>query len=147
MVRFKGRSHGITTIPGKPIPTRFKYFILADEGYIINFKYTAPGLLEGEFNEDINSRVISILEKGILTKLLNTQAIIKRLVSILYSRVTKSYGYHLYLDNLFVSWKLYYLLKSKGIIVTKTYRKGAYGYPPRLSSFKIINSALKWGSL
>ena len=72
IVRFKGRSHGIITIPSKPIPTRFKYFILADEGYIINFEYTAPRLLEGEFNEDINSRVISILEKGILTKLLNT---------------------------------------------------------------------------
>ena len=72
MVRFKGRSYGIITIPGKPIPTRFKYFVLADEGYIINFEYTAPGLLKGEFDEDINSRVISIPEKGILTKLLNT---------------------------------------------------------------------------
>ena len=72
IVRFKGRSYGITTIPSKPIPTRFKYFVLADKSYIINFECTAPRLLEGEFDKDINSRVISILEKGILTKLLNT---------------------------------------------------------------------------
>ena len=81
MIQFKGRSHGITTILGKLIPTRFKYFILVEDGYIIDFKCTAPRILEGESNEDITSRVISILEKGIFTKLSNTQAVVKRFIS------------------------------------------------------------------
>ena len=72
MIQFKGRSHGITTILGKPVPIEFKYFILAEDDYIIDFKCTALRILEGKSNEDITSRVISILEKGIFTKLLNT---------------------------------------------------------------------------
>ena len=72
MVQFKGRSLGITTILGKLVPTRFKYFVLVEDGYIISFECTAPRILEGESNEDITSRVISISEKGIFTKLSNT---------------------------------------------------------------------------
>ena len=71
MVQFKGRSHSITTILGKPVPTKFKYFILVEDGYIISFKCTASRILEGKSNKDITSRVISILEKSIYTKLLN----------------------------------------------------------------------------
>ena len=72
MVRFKGRSHGITTILGKPVPTGFKYFVLVEDGYIISFKCTAPRILEGESNKDITSRVVFIPKKGIYTKLSNT---------------------------------------------------------------------------
>ena len=68
-----------------------------------------------------------------------------RLVSRLYFLITKDLSFHLYLDNLFVSWKLCYFLKLKGIAVTGTVRKGAVGYPPRLSALKAINVALKWG--
>ena len=34
MIRFKGRLSGIITIPGKLVPIGFKYFALANEGYI-----------------------------------------------------------------------------------------------------------------
>ena len=71
MIRFKGRSHGITTIPGKLVPTGFKYFVLVEDGYIINFKCTAPRILEGEDGEDIYNREISILEIRLFIKLLN----------------------------------------------------------------------------
>ena len=101
MIRFEGRSHGITTIPGKPVPTGFKYFVLAEDGYIISFKCTAPRILEGKSNEDITSRVVSIPEKNIYTKLLNTQAVIKRLVLPFYPKITLTYGYHLYLRKNF----------------------------------------------
>jgi hypothetical protein len=147
MIRFEGRSHGVTTIPGKPVPTGFKFFALANIGYILNWECTAPGILEGENDEDISSRIISIPEKSIFTKLSNTQAVVQRLVSPLWPFITSEYGYHLYLDNLFVSWKLCYLFKQKGMAVTGTCRKGACGYPPRLSGFKTINCALKWGAL
>ena len=72
MVQFKGRSYGIITILGKLVSIGFKYFILVEDGYIISFKCTAPRILEGESNEDITSRVVSIPEKGIYIKLLNT---------------------------------------------------------------------------
>ena len=72
MIQFKGRSYGIIIILSKLVPTGFKYFVLVENDYIINFKCTAPRILEGESNEDIISRVISILEKDIFTKLLNT---------------------------------------------------------------------------
>ena len=61
--------------------------------------------------------------------------------------ISEDYSFHLYLDNLFVSWKLYYFLKLKGIAVTGIVRKGAVGYPPRLSALKAINIALKWGAI
>jgi hypothetical protein len=147
MIRFEGRSSGITTIPGKPVPTGLKYFALADEGYIINFECTAPGILEGQNNQDIALKTISIPEIGLFTKLSNTQAVVERLISTLYPKIRPNFSYHLYLDNLFVSWKICYYLRQKGIAVTGTCRKGACGYPPRLSGFKTINSALKWGSL
>ena len=103
MIRFKGRSHDITTIPGKPVPTGFKYFVLAEDDYIINFECTAPRILEDEDNEDIRNREISIPEIRLFTKLSNTQAVVERLISILYLLVTLAYGFHLYLDNLFIS--------------------------------------------
>ena len=147
MIRFEGRSSGITTIPGKPVPTGLKYFALADSGYILNFECTMPGSLEGERTELLSNRRVILPEKGVDTKLSNTQAVVERLISPYYKLVSNSNRYHLYLDNLFVSWKLCYFLKQKGIAVTGTCRKGACGYPPRLSGFKTINSALKWGGL
>ena len=71
MIQFKGRSYGIIIILGKLVPTGFKYFVLVEDGYIINFKCTAPRILEGEDSEDIRNREISILEIRLFTKLLN----------------------------------------------------------------------------
>ena len=61
--------------------------------------------------------------------------------------ISKDLSFHLYLDNLFVSWKLCYFLLLKGIAITKTIRKGAIGYSPRLLALKAINTALKWGAI
>ena len=72
MIQFKGRSHSITTILGKLVPTKFKYFVLVEDGYIINFKCTALRILEGEDDEDIRNREISIPEIRLFTKLSNT---------------------------------------------------------------------------
>jgi hypothetical protein len=47
MIKFEGRSHGKTTIPGKPIPVGFKLFACGDEGYVWNWEATAPQILEG----------------------------------------------------------------------------------------------------
>ena len=47
MIKFEGRTSQKVTIPGKPIPTGFKIFALADSGYIYNWECTKPGLNEG----------------------------------------------------------------------------------------------------
>ena len=70
-----------------------------------------------------------------------------RLIRCLETFIKSGLGFHLYLDNLFVSWKLCYYLKERGIAVTGTARKGASGYPPRLIKLKLLNRALKWGHL
>jgi Transposase IS4 len=60
MVRFEGRSSGITIILGKPMPIGFKYFALVDKGYIYNYEYTTPGTIEGEKTENTRNREVSI---------------------------------------------------------------------------------------
>ena len=60
MVRFEGRSSGITIILGKPMPIGFKYFALADKGYIYNYKYTTLGTIEGEKTKNTRNREVSI---------------------------------------------------------------------------------------
>ena len=60
MIRFEGRSSGITIILGKPIPIGFKYFALADKRYIYNYEYTTLGTIEGEKTENTRNREVSI---------------------------------------------------------------------------------------
>jgi hypothetical protein len=60
IIRFEGRSFGITTILGKPMLIGFKYFALADKGYIYNYKYTTLSTIEGEKTENTRNREISI---------------------------------------------------------------------------------------
>ena len=155
MIKFEGRSTWKTTIPGKPIPVGFKAFTLAQDGYIICWEYTAPGILEsqdisyfegGIFLSSAGTRVY-YKEKGITTDISNTQAAVERLVSILYQNITSTYSYHLYIDNLFMNWKLAILFLQKGIASTGTARKGACGYPTTLSACKAINTAFKWGAI
>ena len=42
------------------MPIGFKYFALADEGYIYNYEYTALGTIEGEKTENTRNREVSI---------------------------------------------------------------------------------------
>ena len=147
IIRFIGRSLGITVISIKLVLVRLKFFDIGDKGYIQDFGATKPSLNEGQEDEDITLRRVPIPNINLFTNLSNTQAVIERLVSKLYPRVIETNRYYLYLDNLFMNQKLCYLLKSKGIIVTGTVRKGAYSYLPYLSSLKIVNYTLKQGSL
>ena len=42
------------------MPIGFKYFALADKGYIYNYKYTTLGTIEGEKTENTRNREVSI---------------------------------------------------------------------------------------
>ena len=59
----------------------------------------------------------------------------------------KGYQFHLYLDNLFICWRLSQYLKERGIALTGTCRKGAYSYPPRFLALKGVPISLNWGAL
>ena len=59
----------------------------------------------------------------------------------------KKLNFHLFLDNLFTSWKSIQALKEHEIAVTGTVQKSAAGYPPQLLMLKIANRALEWSYL
>ena len=67
-----------------------------------------------------------------------TQSMIARLIESL----LKSRRFYLYLDNLFVCWRLSQYLKLRDIALTGTCRKGACGYPLRLLALKGIPTSL-----
>ena len=55
----------------------------------------------------------------------------------------KKLNFHMFLNNLFTSWKSIQVLKERGIVVTETVRKSVTDYSPRLLMFKIANRALE----
>jgi hypothetical protein len=72
-----------------------------------------------------------------------TQSMVTRLIESL----LKGRRFYLYLDNLFVYWRLYQYLKLRDIALTGICRKGACGYPPRLLALKGVSTSLNWGAL
>jgi hypothetical protein len=69
------------------------------------------------------------------------------MIARLVESLLKDYRFHLYLDNLFICWRLAQYLKLQDIALTNTYRKGAYSYPLRLLALKGILISLNWGAL
>jgi hypothetical protein len=72
---------------------------------------------------------------------------VARLIEPLLSLVAEGYRFYLYLDNLFICWRLSQYLKERGIALIGTCRKGAYSYPPRLLVLKGVPTFLNWGAL
>jgi hypothetical protein len=68
--------------------------------------------------------------------------VVIRLIQYLSIYIVKGLLFYLFLDNLFIYWKSATALKERKIAVTKTVRKGASGYPPRLLQLKKINRGL-----
>jgi hypothetical protein len=58
--------------------------------------------------------------------------VVIRLIEYLSIYIQKGLSFYLFLDNLFIYWKSAIALKERGIAITRTVRKGASGYPPRL---------------
>jgi Transposase IS4 len=147
MLKFEGRSSQIITIPAKPIPTGLKALALGDEGYIISWEGTRPKKNEGDIGEKhqviLPSSISATKEQKMKATLTNTQAIVARLSNSLSAHL----GYHFYLDNLFVCWRMCSWLKERGIACTGTARKGACGIPPRILGLKAASLGLNWGAL
>jgi hypothetical protein len=64
------------------------------------------------------------------------------MVTRLVKSLLKNRRFHLYLDNLFICWRLCQYLKLRDIALTGTYRKGAYSYLLRLLALKGIPISL-----
>ena len=143
MISFDGRSIQKVTIPAKPIPVGLKLQGLGDKGYIYNWEATRPKL--AEFQQDSSKFSVAIPETTppVYAFLTATQSMVARLVESL----PKGRRFHLYLNNLFICWRLCQYLKLRDIALTGTCRKGACGYPPRLLALKGVLTSLNWDAL
>ena len=114
MVRFQGRSRHTTTIPTKPIPTGFKVWGIAQNGFLICWNWHTPGAKNGP----VQVRTPKELGGTKAGKNGNkTQAVVLKLV-----RQLPGSGYHLFLDNLFVSTRFVQYARDQGFGVTGTCR-------------------------
>ena len=138
MISFNGRSIQKITISAKSISIGLKLQGLGDKDYIYNWKATRSKL--AEFQQDMIKFSVSIPEMipSVYAFLTATQFIIIKLVNSL----SKGRQFHLYLDNLFICWRLCQYLKLRDIALTGTCRKGACDYPLRLLALKGVPMSL-----
>ena len=117
MNSFDGRSIQKVTIPAKPIPVGLKLQGLGDKGYIYSWEAICPKL--AEFQQDTAKFSVFIPETTppVYAFLTATQSMVTRLIESL----PKGRRFHLYLDNLFVCWRLSQYLKLRDIALTSTY--------------------------
>ena len=119
--RFMGRSKEIINIPSKPTPKGFKIWVLANEGYVLNWVYHAKGQNKGDGPQDICDYWTKWLGFN------QTQAVILDLVS--QEDIAKDYSHIVWLDNLFTSARLLAQLDDEGfesagtVRITKTRRE------------------------
>ncbi|KAF6806132.1 hypothetical protein CSOJ01_09060 [Colletotrichum sojae] len=109
MVRFTGRSMETTTLPNKPTPVGFKVWVLAQKGYCLRSLWHVHVPQARQAWGNIEAK------KAALTP---TQRVVTTLVVLL-----PAAGYHVFLDNLFASVKLFRALRRQNIGASGTCRK------------------------
>ncbi|KAF6806764.1 hypothetical protein CPLU01_15868 [Colletotrichum plurivorum] len=116
MVRFTGRSTETTTVPNKPTPVGFKVWVLAQKGYCLRWLWHVHG--QGPYGlvpQARQARGDIEAKKAALTP---TQRVVTTLVALL-----PAAGYHVFLDHLFASVRLFRALRRQNIGATGTCRK------------------------
>ncbi|KAK0367501.1 hypothetical protein CLIM01_15142 [Colletotrichum limetticola] len=108
MVRFTGRSLETTTIPTKPIPTGYKIWILAQSGYCVRWLW----------HVHVPQARPAGAAAGKLALLTPTQQVVTTLISLLPAAT-----YHVFLDNLFASIRLFRTLRNQQVGASGTCRK------------------------
>jgi len=109
MLRFTSRSHDIITIPSKPIPTGYKVWVVAQQGYILSW------LWHSKRSGPVGIKVPRALGRN------KTAATVPYLLQRLPKRPPESL-YVVWLDNLFSSTKLFQYLRDLGFGATRTAR-------------------------
>jgi hypothetical protein len=119
MVRFEGRAKETTTVPGKPTPTGFKVWAAAQRGFLLLWNWHVPGEKNGPVGVKIPRELGGTIKAGNGGN--KTQAVVLHLIKQLPSP-PNGCGYHVFLDNLFVSTRFVEYARSQGVGVTGTCR-------------------------
>ncbi|KAF6823512.1 hypothetical protein CPLU01_11372 [Colletotrichum plurivorum] len=114
MVRFTGRSIEKTTVPNKPTPVGYRVWVLAQSGYFLRWLWHVHG--KGPYGLVPQQRPQRTQKTD--DALTPTQRVVTTLLTLL-----PLAEYHVFLDNLFASVKLFRELRSKAIGATVTCRK------------------------
>ncbi|KAK0367484.1 hypothetical protein CLIM01_15159, partial [Colletotrichum limetticola] len=140
MVRFTGRAVETTTIPTKPIPTGFKVWVLAQAGYSLRWLWHVHG--DGPYGLVAQARPAAGDEEARRTALTPTQRVVTSLLSLLPLAT-----YHVFLDNLFASVKLFRALRDQRIGATGTCRKDSGIDKTLVAEKETDGKGLPWGQL
>ena len=99
-----GRAHEIVNIPSKPTPEGFKIWVLANQGYVLDWMYHTKGDKAGPVDlDDFQTKDLGFSK---------TQAVVLDLVS--QPGIRNDNFYIIWLDNLFTSASLLIQLKKEG---------------------------------
>ena len=160
--RFKCRAREIVNIPSKPTPEGFKIWVLANEGYVLDWLYHAKGSKKADGPQDLDDYWTKDLGFN------QTQAVVLDLVT--QDGIAKNHSHLIWLDNLFTSARLLSQLDLEGFGAAGTVRTTSTsreeleakegtkaqkkftepnrGLDQRLADLKTKwNSALEWGQL
>jgi hypothetical protein len=119
IVRFEGRSKDTTTVPNKPTPTGYKVWGVAQRGFLIVWNWHTPGIKNGPVGVRTPRELGGTKKEGKGGN--KTQAVVLHLLNRL-PKPPQGSGYHVYLDNLFVSTRFVQYARSKGVAITGTCR-------------------------
>jgi hypothetical protein len=145
IVRYEGRAKETTTVPGKPTPTGFKVWAAAQRGFLILWNWHIPGEKNGPVGVKTPRELGGTIKAG--NRGNKTQAVVLHLIKQLPSP-PKGCGYHVFLDNLFVSTRFVEYARSQGVGVTGTCRdKG--GINKELLKLKKMDKrdVIPWGEI
>ena len=120
IVRFQGRAKETITVPGKPTPTGFKVWAVAQRGFLILWNWHVPGEKNGPVGVKTPKELGGTIRDG--NRGNKTQAVVLHLINRL-PKPPQGSGYHVFLDNLFVSTRFVEYARSQGIGITGTYRE------------------------
>jgi hypothetical protein len=119
IILYEGRAKETTIILRKLIPTGFKVWGVAQRGFLLRWNWHIPGDKNGPVGVRTPRELRGTKKAGKGGN--KTQAIVLHLIGQLLKPPTSS-GYHVYLDNLFVSTKFVKYARLRGIAVTGTCR-------------------------
>jgi hypothetical protein len=119
IVRFEGRAKETTTVPLKPTPTGFKVWAVTQRGFLLLWNWHIPGEKNGPVRVKTSQALGGTKKAG--NKGNKTQVVVLHLINKL-PKPPQGSGYHVFLDNLFVSTRFVEYARSQGVGVTRTCR-------------------------
>jgi hypothetical protein len=119
IIWYEGWSKETITVPNKPTPAGFKVWAVAQRGFLICWNWHVPGDKNGPVGVRAPRELGGTIKAGNGGN--KTQAVVLHLIKRLQKPPIGS-GYHVFLDNLFVSIKFIEYARTQGIAITGTCR-------------------------